>query len=79
MGRSCVRCRGKGNKERHDPRGRRAAAPPLRDYLRTGRPRLAGDRDELALFLNHRGQRLTRQGFWLILKAYARAARASRT
>ena len=27
-----------------------------------------------ALFLNHRGQRLTRQGFWLILKAYARSA-----
>jgi integrase/recombinase XerD len=24
-----------------------------------------------ALFLNHRGKRLTRQGFWLILKGYA--------
>ena len=32
------------------------------------------DPTEPALFLNHRGQRLTRQGFWLILKAYARTA-----
>jgi integrase/recombinase XerD len=30
--------------------------------------------DRKALFLNHRGQRLTRQGFWLILKRYARLA-----
>jgi integrase/recombinase XerD len=29
---------------------------------------------ETALFLNHHGQRLTRQGFWLIIKGYARAA-----
>jgi integrase/recombinase XerD len=27
-----------------------------------------------ALFVNHRGERLTRQGFWLILKGYARQA-----
>jgi integrase/recombinase XerD len=27
-----------------------------------------------ALFLNHRGRRLTRQGFWLILKTYAERA-----
>jgi integrase/recombinase XerD len=31
--------------------------------------------DQVALFLNHRGQRLTRQGFWLILKGYAEQAR----
>jgi integrase/recombinase XerD len=30
--------------------------------------------DERALFLNHHGERLTRQGFWLIIKGYARAA-----
>src|SRR5260370_2163122 len=29
---------------------------------------------ETALFLNHHGQRLTRQGFWLIIKGYAKAA-----
>ncbi len=31
-------------------------------------------REEEALFLNHRGNRLTRQGFWLILKSYANQA-----
>ncbi len=69
-----VRCRGKGNKERIIPVADPAARRALDEYLRTGRPRLAGGSDEEALFLNHRGQRLTRQGFWLILKAYARAA-----
>jgi integrase/recombinase XerD len=28
--------------------------------------------DEPALFLNHRGQRLTRQGLWLIIKRYVK-------
>jgi integrase/recombinase XerD len=64
--------------------GSREAQEALRDYLARGRPVLArageagaslagesGDRQ--ALFLNHRGQRLTRQGFWLILKGYARS------
>lgn len=37
-----------------------------------GDPRGAvANRDESALFVNHRGNRLTRQGFWLILKSYA--------
>lgn len=48
-------------------------AEPIRQYLVDARPRLAtGEQD--ALFLNHRGQRLTRQGFWLILKTYAEQA-----
>lgn len=57
----------------------------LADYLDNGRPVLArtaenssgaalADDDRRALFLNHRGQRLTRQGFWLILKRYAKSA-----
>ncbi len=69
-----VRCRGKGNKERIIPLDGTVARLALGDYLQQGRPRLVGSGDEAALFLNHRGQRLTRQGFWLILKAYARAA-----
>lgn len=39
-------------------------------YLREGRLDLVVDRSESALFLNHRGQRLTRQGLWLIIKRY---------
>ncbi len=50
-----------------------AVAEPIRQYLDEARPRLvSGEQD--ALFLNHRGQRLTRQGFWLILKTYAEQA-----
>lgn len=44
-------------------------------YLKTARPALvARHPDEQALFLNHHGERLTRQGFWLIIKGYARQA-----
>lgn len=49
----------------------------LKAYLEEGRPYLVKDRDENALFLNHRGQQLTRQGLWLIIKAYARQAKLS--
>lgn len=44
-------------------------------YLETVRPGLiARHPEEQALFLNHHGERLTRQGFWLIIKGYARQA-----
>jgi len=43
----------------------------LANYLENGRPHLMKDREEQALFLNHRGHQLTRQGLWLIIKAYA--------
>jgi integrase/recombinase XerD len=49
----------------------------LTDYLEHGRPHLAKDESEPALFLNHRGRQLTRQGLWLIIKAYAREAKLS--
>ncbi len=48
-----------------------AAWEPLRDYLRTGRPYLARDDKERALFLNLRGKRLSRQGLWLVVKRWA--------
>jgi integrase/recombinase XerD len=35
---------------------------------------LAHNKDEKAMFLNRRGERLTRQGFWQILKQYAKQA-----
>lgn len=46
----------------------------LARYLSEGRPQLAKDKLEHALFLNHRGEKLTRQGLWLIIKGYAREA-----
>jgi integrase/recombinase XerD len=68
-----VRCTGKGSKERQIPFGLRARGA-LVQYLGEGRPALARRAQVRALFLNHHGERLTRQGFWLILKSYARRA-----
>jgi integrase/recombinase XerD len=65
-----VRCQGKGSKARLIPiRADQQIA--LDAYLNNARPQLVGNNGETALFVNHRGHRLTRQGFWLILKAYA--------
>ncbi|RPF49355.1 integrase/recombinase XerD [Thermodesulfitimonas autotrophica] len=68
-----VRVFGKGARERVVPVGR-AARQSLRDYLRRGRPILCGRCRGKALFLNRRGERMTRQGFWKLLKHYAQAA-----
>lgn len=68
-----VRCVGKGGRERVLPL-KSSAVAAINAYLRDGRKELTGGGDSRALFLNHRGRRLTRQGFWLILKSYARAA-----
>jgi integrase/recombinase XerD len=46
----------------------------LTRYMTEGRPHLAKGSNERALFLNHRGEKLTRQGLWLIIKGYARQA-----
>ncbi|MCA9866726.1 MAG: tyrosine recombinase [Anaerolineales bacterium] len=46
----------------------------LVEYITEGRPQLAKSKAERALFLNHRGEKLTRQGLWLIIKGYARQA-----
>jgi integrase/recombinase XerD len=68
-----VRCFGKGSKERIIPIAAPAASI-VDDYVKKTRPRLARREGEKALFLNRRGDRLTRQGFWQILKEYAKAA-----
>lgn len=46
----------------------------LEAYLDLGRNYLLKNPGESALFLNHRGERLTRQGLWLIIKVYAKRA-----
>jgi len=68
-----VRCMGKGSKERTIPIHEQAAGA-VTDYLNEGRAVLVKARKENALFVNRRGERLTRQGFWLILKQYAKEA-----
>ncbi len=68
-----VRCFGKGSKERIIPIHNKAVKA-VAGYQEDARPRLLGATQETALFLNRRGQRLTRQGFWLILKGYAEKA-----
>jgi len=68
-----VRCLGKGNKERVIPIAPQAALS-VAEYVKEVHPHLAHNKDEQALFLNARGDRLTRQGFWQILKGYAKAA-----
>jgi len=66
-----VRCMGKGSKERVVPIGAEAARA-LRAYLGGARAALTRSRRSDALFLNRAGARLTRQGFWKILRAYGR-------
>lgn len=68
-----IRCTGKGDHDRVRPL-RNSATEELRQYIFHIRPKLVRNRRESALFVNRRGERLTRQGFWLILKNYAREA-----
>lgn len=68
-----VRCFGKGHKERLIPIHQQAASV-VEDYIKENRSRLVHSKDERALFVNARGERLTRQGLWQILKEYAKSA-----
>jgi integrase/recombinase XerD len=61
---------GKGQKERIVPVGETAEAW-LRRYLEEVRPELIQGRHEV-VFTNSRGEPMTRQGFWQILRAYGR-------
>jgi integrase/recombinase XerD len=67
-----VECQGKAGRTRTVPMSP-AAVAAVTDYLDRGRDNLVNG-DTPSLFVNHRGGRLTRQGFWLILKAYAQRA-----
>jgi integrase/recombinase XerD len=69
-----IRCYGKGSKERIVPIGE-IAVHFVKEYLQRGRGKLEKSGTSPALFLNQRGQRLTRQGFWKIIKKYAAQAR----
>jgi len=68
-----ARCLGKGRKERIIPIYPRAIKV-TQEYLTQARPLLAHEETGDALFLNRRGERLTRQGLWQILKMHAKGA-----
>jgi integrase/recombinase XerD len=68
-----LRARGKGSKERVVPVGR-AAVAAIRTYLSHGRPALVRLTPERALFVNFRGQALTRQGLYKIVRRHAVSA-----
>jgi integrase/recombinase XerC len=70
---SQVRVMGKGSKERIALLGRQAMWA-LRAYLRQGRPELLGRQPTDALFLNHRGGRLTTRGVALVLSRTGKRA-----
>ena len=65
-----VRCLGKGSKERIVPVHQKALSM-IDLYLSKGRNRFSHNKSD-ALFLNKRGTRLTRQGFWGVVKGYAK-------
>ncbi|MCR4426058.1 MAG: site-specific tyrosine recombinase XerD [Firmicutes bacterium] len=68
----CVRCVGKGNRERIVPVGA-CAVEALRRYLAAGRRALGGATSDESLFLTNRGRGMTRQAFWKIIKRRAAA------
>jgi len=72
----CVRCIGKGDKERIVPVGKKAIALVER-YLRDARPKLLANAKQAniaTLFINRRGGPISRVGVWKILTAYGRQA-----
>lgn len=71
-----IRCN-KGSRERMIPIGS-IAISALKEYMSKSRPLLILRNDEKALFVNINGGRLTRQGFWKIIKQYKNQAQINK-
>jgi len=71
-----IRCT-KGTRERVIPIGS-IAISALKEYLNKARHLLIQKQDEKALFVNINGKRLTRQGFWKIIKQYKNQAKINK-
>lgn len=69
---SFVTCR-VGGRQRNIPLGA-LSLKALVDYIENSRPILIKDENEKAVFVNTNGKRLTRQGFWKIVKYYKEQA-----
>jgi integrase/recombinase XerD len=68
-----VRVTGKGNKTRLVPVGA-AARDKIERFIAEDRPHFVRDPAQRALFLTERGRGMTRQGFWKLLRGYAKRA-----
>jgi len=68
-----VRTVGKGAKERMIPMGEKAREA-LQTYISEGRPGLVKGKNLSRIFVNRRGQPISRQGFWKIIKKYGMMA-----
>ena len=55
------------------------AVKELEDYIKHARKYFVTDGNETALFVNVNGDRMTRQGFWKLLKSYADAAKINKS
>ncbi|HEX9830273.1 MAG TPA: site-specific tyrosine recombinase XerD [Thermodesulfobacteriota bacterium] len=64
---------GKGGKERIVPVGEKATKK-LNEYLNISRPKLLKFRTSIYLFVTRRGSKMTRQGFWKLIKNFANRA-----
>ncbi len=64
----------KKNTERHIPLGNRSLRC-LKEYIEKVRPLLIRTEEEKTLFINTNGQKMTRQGYWKILKQYKEQAK----
>ena len=67
-----IRCENRG-KERIIPLYH-TAIKAIQDYVKNVRPQLIADSGEEALFVNMNGERMSRQGFWKIIKYYQEKA-----
>lgn len=68
-----VRIVGKGGKERLVPMGEEALAW-IDKFLKLARPEFVRGSDDQSVFLSHRGQGMTRQTFWHLIKRHAQRA-----
>ena len=69
----CLRCIGKGRKERLVPVGR-AALELVMQYMKTSRPEILGEKTSPCLFPTRSGTAINRIAFWKLLGAYGRKA-----
>ncbi len=68
-----IKVKGKGSKERFVPIGEKAVSV-LKEYINKARSKFDKKKGSPYLFLNNRGKPFSRQGFWKMLKSYAKKA-----